>query len=123
MDFIQGWFAYAVMNLPNTGVIFTVLFFILILLFAYRVMNNESNTLDWWQLLGSKGDDGKQYADWNKIGQGFGVMIAVWMPFIYVHSDKMDAVGLALVMGASLTYLGAVSAYSKFIKSKQGDKT
>ena len=105
----------------NTVAAINGVFFLGVIWFIYRILTDEKNDLQCYQLISAE-RDGKQYVDINKIGQCMGVVIAIWMPFIYVNTDKMDATGLALVMGVSLTYLGGVSAYSKAIKAKQGTK-
>lgn len=93
--------------------------FLLWFLFLHHMIGKDSNTLSWEQLISSRGADGDQHADWNKIGQGMGVVIAVWLPFIYVNSDKLDGTGLALVMGASLLYLGGVSSYAASMRARR----
>jgi hypothetical protein len=90
--------------------------------FLYHTIDKASNTLEWEQLISSKAVDGKQYVDWNRIGQGMGVVLAVWLPFIYANSDKMDGTGLALVMAASLLYLGGVSSYATSVRAKREER-
>jgi hypothetical protein len=99
------------------------IFLILFLLLAYaviRVVNSITNDLEWSQLISSKGHDGQQYADWNKIGQGCGVILCVWLPAVYAHSDKADAVGLSAIMGVALLYLGGVSSYAATLRARRG---
>ena len=110
------------MNEIHIGVIITLLFFFIASFAFMRVMNNDNNDLAWHHLISTGAKDGKTYADWNKIGQGCGVIVATWMPFLYVHTDKSEATGLALVMGVSLAYLGGVSAYSTSLKAKNSDQ-
>jgi hypothetical protein len=93
------------------------------LLFALiKIVNSAGNSLEWWHLVSSRAQDGSQYADWNKIGQGCGVMLCVGLPTVYVYSPKMEAVGLAAVMGVALLYLGGVSGYAANLRSKQGSR-
>jgi hypothetical protein len=92
--------------------------FLTAFLFIYHIVESEENDLKWSHLISSKSADGKQYTDWNKIGQGCGVVLAFWMPFIYVMSDKMDGLGLAGVMGTALLYLGGVSSYAASVRAK-----
>jgi len=97
-----------------------VIAFLVLLLAFVRVVNGENNDLEWWHLVSTRAADGGQYADWNKIGQGLGVVLCVWLPAVYVYSPKMEAVGLAAVMGVALLYLGGVSGYAANLRSKQG---
>jgi len=106
-------------NLTYT-LLFNVLFFGIGLLAFIRVMNGQ-NDLAWDHLISSGAKDGKTYADWNKIGQGCGVMVATSMPYIYMYSSTPSAEGLALIMGVSLLYLGGVTSYSTHLKSKNSD--
>jgi len=95
-----------------------IVFLVLIMAFV-RVVNGE-NDLEWWHLVSTRAADGSQYADWNKIGQGLGVVLCVWLPAVYVYSPKMEAVGLAAVMGVALLYLGGVSGYAANLRAKRG---
>lgn len=99
------------------------LFVIMVLLIAYaliRVVNSPDNNLEWSQLVSSKGQDGRQHADWDKIGKGCGVILCMWLPAIYTHSDRSDAMGIAAIMGVALLYLGSVSSYSATLRARQG---
>ena len=108
-------------DLFNTSfMLFTAIFFIVVLYAIVRVINNASNDLEWAHLISSRSMDGKQWGDWNQIGKGLGVILCVWLPAVYVYSPKMDAVGLALVMGVALAYLGGVSGYAALLRSRQG---
>jgi len=99
-----------------------VIAFLVLLLAFVRVVNGENNDLEWWHLVSTRAADGGQYADWNKIGQGLGVVLCVWLPAVYVYSPKMEAVGLAAVMGVALLYLGGVSGYAANLRAKRGSR-
>lgn len=101
------------------GVLASVLLLVLIIKLV-RTINSSKNSLEWEHLVSSRGADGIQYADWNKIGQGCGIMLCLWLPAVYVYSDKMDAIGLAAVMGVALTYLGSVSGYAATLRARRG---
>jgi hypothetical protein len=96
------------------AIVFLVVFWAM-----YRLVSSEENDLDWTQLISTKGKDGLLYFDWNRVGQGCGVVVSMAMPFIYVHTDKMDGSGLAMVMTASLAYLGGVTSYVTTLRAKQ----
>jgi hypothetical protein len=98
-----------------------VIAFLVLMLAFVRVINGE-NDLEWWHLVSTRAADGSQYADWNKIGQGLGVVLCVWLPAVYVYSPKMEAVGLAAVMGVALLYLGGVSGYAANLRAKRGSR-
>lgn len=96
---------------------------VLMFLLAFVRIMNSANTLEWSDLISTLGRDGRPHADWDKIGKGLGVVLCVWLPAVYVYSPKMEAVGLAAVLGVVLLYLGGVSAYAATLRSKQGSVT
>lgn len=108
------------MHLHTIVLALSAIIFLMVVLALVRVVNSDTNTIEWADLISTQ-RDGKQYGDWNKIGQGLGVVLCVWLPLVYAYSDKMDAGGLALVLGTVLAYLGAVSGYSKYLKWKGRD--
>lgn len=85
-----------------------------------RVINSADNELEWAHLFSSRSADGRQYADWNKIGQGCGIVLSMWIPAIYTNSEKADGTGVAFVLGASLLYLGGVSSYAATLRARRG---
>ena len=113
------WFSLSLVVRLFAGAV--VLAFVVLVV---RVINSAGNELEWADLISTPDrNGGRPHADWNKIGQGFGVVVAVWMPAVYVYSPKMEALGLAAVMGASLLYLGGVSAYAATLRARQGSVT
>ena len=118
-DILEGWFAYALSSLPSVSVTFNIIFLLVIIWYIVHAVNKQDNTMQWSELVSSKGADGKEHFDWNRIGQGCGVILAMTIPYIYVHSEHMDALGLTAVMSASLLYLGAVNSYAATLRSKQ----
>ncbi len=84
-----------------------------------HLIKREDNTLTWEDLVSIHGADGKSHADWTKIGQGVGVFIATFIPLQYAIEENFDPVQGALLMGASLAYLGGVAGYSATLRSKR----
>lgn len=120
IDILQGWFAYIISSFTTSELVMGA-FFIAAIIGMAVMMHSETNTLEWADLISTRGiADGKQHADIDKVGKVCGVVLAVWLPSLYAHSEKMDAGGLTLVMAASFAYLGGVSAYSAWLRSKQG---
>lgn len=110
---IQAW-------LPYVPIAATVILFIIIVIAVARVFRSSENDIEWADLISVMAQNGKQKGDWNQIGKGGGVILCIALPFIYVYSPGMDAIGLAAVMGVALAYLGGVSAYAANLRSKQG---
>ena len=63
-----------ILVLVGTGTLFLVVLYGLV-----RVINMTEG-LEWSDLISTRAKDGKEYADWNKIGQGLGVVLCVWLP-------------------------------------------
>lgn len=110
----------AIPPLQKLVVALTAVVVLLVMLAFVRIVNSEENHLEWWHLVSTRAADGQQYADWNKIGQGLGVVLCVWLPAVYVYSPKLEAGGLAAVMAVALAYLGGVSGYAATLRSRQG---
>lgn len=97
---------------------------VLILLMAWiRVMDDDENDLKWVDLVSTKGSDGLQHADWDKIGKGCAIVLCVLATIVYAYSPGMDATGLALLLGVVLAYLGGVSGYAATLRARQGTVT
>ena len=105
--------------LPHIAKACSAILFLCSIWYFVRIFNDPANDLHWWHLVATE-RDGNVFADWNKIGQGSGVALSIWMPTVYVNSPNMDATGLALVMGVSLMYLGGVSSYAATLRARKG---
>lgn len=93
----------------------------LLLLWALvRVINGEDNGLSLADLVSRRGLDGKQYASWDPIGKGVGVLLCAVLPTSYAFSDRADAGGIALILTVVLAYLGGVSGYAATLRARQG---
>ena len=106
-------------NIDIIGILAAILVMIFVIKLVF-IINSSDNSLEWSHLISSRAADGIQYADWNKIGQGCGIILCLWLPAVYVYSDKMDAIGLAAVMGVALAYLGSVSGYAATLRARRG---
>ena len=102
-----------VSGLIGIGVLAIVYFFI-------KIVNDKTNHLEWYHLISVKAHDGQQYASWNQIGSGAGVVLCIWLPAVYAYSDRVDAVGLASILGVALAYLGGVSGYAATLRARRG---
>lgn len=119
-DILEGWVAIALSNLPSASVLFNIIFLIVIAWFVVHSVNRDDNDMQWSEAISTRGPDGKEHFDWNKVGQGCGVILAMTIPYMYVHTTNMEALGLGGLVTVSLGYLGAVSSYSAWLRSKQG---
>lgn len=95
------------------------LFLIVCVIWLDHLIKRDDNDLTWDDLVSVHGSDGKNHADWTKIGQGAGVFIAVSCPLLYFLSDRFEPIGGAALLGASLLYLGGVAGYSAALRAKR----
>ena len=109
------------MNIPPLHILVIMLMVLVLVWTLDRIIRRTDNSLDWSDLVSSLGRDGKPHASIDKIGKCIGVLLAFYIPVLYAHSDKFEPTGGALLLGASLLYLGGVAAYSANLKSKRGD--
>lgn len=102
---------------PVDGINLLILAVLLWILF--RVINDEGNLIVWADFISSRGPDGRQHGDIDKVGKVFGIVLATVTVMMYADNEKVEPTGLAALLGVSLTYLCAVSAYSSYLRSKQ----
>lgn len=92
-----------------------------LLLLLRSVIKSDDNALEWADLISSRdAATGRQYADWNKIGKGGAVVIAIYLPILYANSDRFEPIAGAALLATSLAYLAAVDSYGAWLRSKQG---
>jgi hypothetical protein len=85
-----------------------------------RVVSDEGNLVVWADYISTRGQDGKQHGDINKIGQLAGIVLAVVVVLMYADNSVVEPVGLSALLGVSLFFLGAPTMYAGYIRSKQG---
>lgn len=107
-------------SILQTSVMVVSAIILLGMMYAVVKIMNGANTLEWTDLVSTRAHDGTQHADWNKIGQGMGVVLSAWLPAVYAYSPHVDATGLAALLGVALAYLGGVSAYAATLRAKAG---
>lgn len=93
------------------------LLLILLCILVYRVMTDKSNELECWQFFASRGEDGKHYADVDKLGKVVGIAVGSWVIIKLSYEQRMDAV----ILGTYFAYVGAVAGYSAFLRSKRDE--
>lgn len=86
-----------------------------------RIIRGDPN-INWADFISTRGQDGQQKGDINKVGQWAGIVVAVMSVLMYAGKVNVDGAGLAAVLGVSLLYLGGVAAYSATLRSRQQGK-
>lgn len=89
----------------------------------YRVIRDEGNLIEWADFIATRGADGRQHGDLNKVGQLVGIGLATMACLMYADNETVEPTGLAALLGVSLLYLGSVTAYAANLRSKQGSIT
>lgn len=86
-----------------------------IVIAVWRTMSGE-NPLEWWHFISSKGADGKDYADIDKLGKVVALFISSWVMMVMTFNSKMDA----MMMMTYLAYAGAVGGWSAYLRARTG---
>ena len=106
---------------PIEGI--NLLILLLLVWILFRVINDTGNLIEWADYISTRGTDGKQHGDINKVGQWAGILIAVMSVMMYADNETVDATGLAALLGVALLYLGGVAGYAANLRSRQGTIT
>ena len=88
-----------------------------------RIVRDGRNDVIWADYISTRGPDGRQHGDINKIGQWAGIVLSVMCTLMYADSQTVDPTGLAALLGVALLYLGGVASYAATLRAKQGSVT
>ena len=106
---------------PIDGINLLILLVLVWILF--RIINDTGNLIEWADYISTRGTDGKQHGDINKVGQWAGILIAMMSVMMYADNETVDATGLAALLGVALLYLGGVAGYAAKLRANQGSMT
>lgn len=81
-----------------------------------RVVNDPANPIEYWHFFASRGPDGGQYGDINKLGLLIGIASATWVFVWYGYKLKLEW-PMAIVY---LTFIAGVDTYAKWLRSIVG---
>lgn len=85
-----------------------------------RVISSDTNTIIWADFISTRGEDKLQHGDLNKVGQLVGIVVAAMSVLMYADSKNVEPTGLSVLLGVALAYLGAVTMYAAWLRSKRG---
>lgn len=88
---------------------------ILLLILLNKIMT-EDNGLEWWQFISTRAENGKNYADIDKLGKVVGIFVSSWYIIKLGAEGKSDAAVLAVYLG----FVGGVAGYSAYLRSQRG---
>ncbi len=95
----------------------------LILLFVIwifiRVVSSDVNTIVWADFISTR-HDGEQRGDLNKLLQLAGGVVGCITALLYADNEKVDAIGLAAVLGVVLGFCAGPAMWAANLRSKQG---
>lgn len=94
---------------------------LLLIWILYRGINGE-NPLQWWQFIGTE-KDGVWHASLDKVGQSCGIAAGTFAVLRMSAEAYKDFVGFAAVLGVYFAFVGAVSSYAAYLRSKAGSTT
>jgi UDP-N-acetylmuramyl pentapeptide phosphotransferase/UDP-N-acetylglucosamine-1-phosphate transferase len=106
---------------PIDGI--NLLILLLLVWVLIRIVRHPTNDIEWADYISTKGTDGRQRGDINKIGQWGGIVIAVMSVLMYADNEKVEPTGLSVLLGVALLYLGGVAGYAASLRAKQGTVT
>lgn len=84
-----------------------------------KIMLDKSNDLECWQFIASKGADGKNYADLDKLLKLAGGAFGSWAIVKVAHHDSLDLVGFAAVLTVYFGFVGGSAGWAAYLRSKQ----
>ena len=105
---------------PIDGV--NLLILLLLWWILIRIVRGNDN-IEWADYITTRGRDGVQRGDINKIGQWAGIVLCVMTILMYADNEKVDPAGLSWLLGVALLYLGGVAGYAANLRAKQGTVT
>lgn len=87
----------------------------------YWVMTDKKNSLECWQFIGTRGVDGKHYADLDKLGKLAGIIFGSWSVVKIAYTDGIEnnLVAFAMVLSAYFAFVGGVAGYAAYLRSKR----
>lgn len=103
---------------PVDGI--NALILLIVIWMFVRIVLSEATQIIYADYISSRGTDGRQHGDLDKVGQVVGIIVAALVVLMYADNEKVEPLGLAALLGVSLLYLGGVTMYAKYIRSKQG---
>lgn len=80
----------------------------------YRLMIGK-NPLEWWHFVSTRGEDGKSYADLDKLGKLVALIVSSVAVLWMAYQAKIDAT----LLGVYLTFAGAIAGWAAYLRSKR----
>lgn len=110
------WAQLTELTLGNVGTsLALILMFGLLMSLLWKVSKDDTNEISCWQLIASRGLDGRQYMDPKKIGYLLGAFGGFWLCVRMTYTTA----GLDVMFFATwLTFLAGIDIFTTFTKGK-----
>lgn len=99
------------MNFAAASIAVTVL----LLIWSLVRLVRSDNPLEWWHFISTRGEDGHNYADLDKLGKVAGIIFGSWAVMVDSYSGKADAT----VLGVYFAFVGGIAGYSAYLRARQ----
>lgn len=107
---------------PIDGI--NLLILLVLIWILYRIIFiDDRNSIVWADYISSPDATGRQRGDLNKVGQVAGIFLCVSVVTMYADNTSVEPMGLSALLTVALAFLGGVTMYATWIRSKQGSKT
>lgn len=100
-------------------IVYLGLLFILLGIVAFLgyIIHDRSNDIEWWHFIATRGGDGRNYGDVDKLGKVVALTVSSVIVVWHGYALKMDAI----LLGVYLAYAGAIGGYSAYLRTKQAN--
>lgn len=89
---------------------------VVLLCVLHIVIYNRGNPLRYWHFIASKGSDGEQYADLDKLGKLTAIIVSSVVVLWMAHDGKFDSTTLFVY----LSFCGGIAGWSAYLRAKNG---
>lgn len=87
-----------------------------LIVLAFMIFRAKDNEISCWQLISSKGLDGRHYADIDKVGKVLLLLFFLSREIYLTYLDKLDFGELLLFV----TYASGIAVFSAIMRAKAG---
>lgn len=99
-------------------VVAVIIAFLLITLLGYHVLRDKENTLSCWQFISSKGIDGIERADIDKLGKLIALLVLTGIIILQAYKNSLNE-GMVLIW---LGYAGGSAGWAAYLRTRGGIK-
>lgn len=94
-----------------------ILIVALVIRWLNHVVQDDDNDLEWWELISSRGDDGKQHIDINQIGLLQAMILSPFAVGYAIYSGKPVDTNTVWLFGIWLVFSAGVKMFATWFRS------